>query len=72
VSSSVDCPTIVGKIAAAALWVVAAFYDLSSLNETTAFSAPNLHADVGGADALLFPTRVLPNPRTGLQLKTRH
>jgi hypothetical protein len=34
---------LVGKIAATASWVIAAFYDLPSLNEITTISAPNLH-----------------------------
>jgi hypothetical protein len=34
---------LVGKIAAAASWVVAAFYDLATVKEATAISAPNLH-----------------------------
>jgi hypothetical protein len=42
---------LVGKVAAAASWVVAAFYDLPTLNETTAISAPNLHNCESSADA---------------------
>ena len=47
-------PTPCREIAAAALWGVAGFYDLPSVDETTAIRASNLHVGERSADAPPF------------------
>jgi hypothetical protein len=46
---------LVGEVAAAALWVVAAFYDLPSVDETTASRASNLHGTSAVRRLCLLP-----------------